>query len=475
MNEIGYDLLTDASIKRKVTILNQLLESDIPLPFSKIAELCKVSQKTLRRDIQTLSEHFPDMILQENASVSLNPLQSREPIFEFIDEQIKSNMLFSIVENTFYGEYESIDYLAEKFFIAESTLRKHLSLLKKVLKPFHLTLNLSPVEILGNEVNIRYFYFHFFEHSLEYSGPIYPEAKQSDLYNVLRSFVHNNGLILNVDYHRLMRWFFIGEHRIRQKKLVYFEKDIIDKYIASNAVSIIKNALIKTLKKTTINYMNESEIIFSFLISLDAIVYDEKSHFLPNEFLTEMEKFENLATDFFKASNLTYALNVELKAIIKAFLVNQHMLKDLNSLFQRNKPRFNTIIRKKYPDTVTIWTNILKKHTTFDYIDDLATSLTALTEAKVNRSRKVLFALSGTSSETSYYKYLAQKYVPKTAEIIFIFNQPVDNELIERLDIDFCVYNFSLTVETLNCTLFKFSSVPLDIEWETLSSELGGV
>ncbi|WP_170924750.1 helix-turn-helix domain-containing protein [Candidatus Enterococcus clewellii] len=475
MNEIGYDLLTDASIKRKVTILTHLLESEVPLPLSELADFCEVSLKTLRRDVQTLGDYFPDTIYQENAALSLNPLKSREPISKFIDEQIKGNMLFTIVEDTFYGECEPIEYLSEKFFVAESTLRKHLSLLKKVLKPFDLTLNLSPVEILGNEVNIRYFYFHFFEHSLEYSGSVYPEAKQSDLYNLLRSFLHKHGLVLNVNYHRLICWFFISEQRIRQKKLVYLDKSIIDKYASFHAVFTIRNALEKMSPPSVMFAVSESEIIFSFLLSLDTIVYDAKSHFLPNDFLIEMEKYENLVTDFFKVSNLTYALNVELKAIIKAFLVNEHALQGLTGLFHKNKPRFNSMIQKKYPDTYSIWIKILKKQTDFDYISDLAVSLTALTKAKVNRSRKVLFAFNGTSAETAYYKYQAQKYVPKTTETLFIFNQPIDNDLIERLDIDFCVCNFSLSVYDLSCKFFKFASVPSVVEWETLTNKLSAI
>lgn len=472
MNEIGYNLLSDASTKRKITILNILLESDSPVLISDLAEICEVSQKTLRRDAQALIELFPEALVLENATIFLSTSSNTNPILNYIEEEVRNNILFSIVEDTFYARSETIDYLSEKFYISESTLRKHLSILKDVLEDFDLTLNLSPIEILGDEVNIRYFYFHFFEQIAEYNQHTYPEQKQADLYAVLRNLIHTYGLILNVDYHRLIRWLAVNEQRIKQQKMVYLEQEIFDKYSKNDVFLVLKSAMEKTIQADLFSKISDAEIIFSFLIALDTIVYDEKSHFLPNSFLSEMEAYEHLATDFFRYSNLSYSLNVELKAIIKAFLVNEKALQELSPLFQKNNSNFKALMEKKYPKTISIWNEILKNNDDFLYKEDLAASLTSLTEAKVNRSSKVLFALSGTSAETAYYKYLAHKYVPTTAELSFIFNQPIDNNLIERLDIDVCICNFPLAPTSLNCTFFKFSSVPLDREWEMLAKKL---
>ncbi|MBO0441229.1 helix-turn-helix domain-containing protein [Candidatus Enterococcus ikei] len=475
MNKIGYNLLIDASTKRKITVLNLLLESDLPLLMSELAQICKVSPKTLRRDAQSLVELFPESVVFENSSLFLNTAVDINPVLSYIEDEVKNNILFSIVEDTFYGRSETIDYLSEKFFIAESTLRKHLSILKEVLDEFDLTLSLSPIEILGDEINIRYFYFHFFEQVADFSHNSYPEQKQADLYALLRNLTHTYGLILNVDYHRLIRWLAVSEQRIKQNKLVYLKQEIHEKYAKNDVFLVLKNAINQTLNANIYSRINDAEIIFSFLISLDTIVYDEKSYFLPNSFLSEMESFEHLATEFFQYSNLSYSLNVELKAIIKAFLVNEQALQELSPLFQKNNSDFKLLMEKKYPKTIALWNDILKNHDDFLYKEDLAASLTSLTEAKVNRRSKVLFALSGTSAETTYYKYLAHKYVPKTAELSFIFNQPIDNNLIERLDIDICICNFPLPPSSLNCTFFKFSSVPLDREWDMLAKKLTAI
>lgn len=472
MNEIGYKLLLDTSTKRKITILNLLLESELPILISELAEICEVSQKTLRRDIQALSKLFPDSLILENSSLILNISTDMNPILSYIEEEVKNNILFSIVEDTFYGRSETIDYLSEKFFIAESTLRKYLSVLKEVLEDFDLTLNLSPIEILGDEVNARYFYFHFFEQVAEYNQHSYLKSRHMDLYAILRSLLHNYGLILNVDYHRFVRWMTVSEQRIRQQKLVYLDAKILDKYRHSDTFIMLKAAAKKSLRPDSYNLITDSEIVFAFLISLDTIVYDEKSHFLPNSFLQATEDFEHLVTKFFQHSGLSYPLNVELKAIIKAFLVNEKALQELSPLFQKNDSKFKALMEKKYPKTIETWTTILKDNHDFLYKEDLAISLASLTEAKVNRSSKILFALSGTSAETAYYKYLAHKYVPKTAELAFVFNQPIDNNLIERLDIDVCICNFPLPSSDIGCTFFKFSSVPLDREWEILAKKL---
>lgn len=471
MNKIGYNLLTDVAVKRKIKILNLLVESDLPLSISKTAKLCNVSQKTITRDTQVLTELFPDAVIFENNSLFLNTSADMNLILNYIEDEVKNNILFSIVEDTFYARSATIDSYSDKFFISESTLRKYLFLLKKVLKQFDLTLNLSPIEILGDEINIRYFYFHFFEQITEFSRNNYT----NELFSLLRNLINVDGLLLNVDYHRLVHWSAITEQRIRQNKLVYLKQEVYEKHSRNSALPSIKRSMKENLDPVFYNQVNDAEIIFSFLLSLDTIVYDEKSYFVPNSFLNEMEYFDHLVNEFFQKSNLSYSLNVELKAIIKAFLANERVLQDLSPLFQKNSSTFQNLMKKKHHKTFSIWIDVLEDNDTFLYKEDLAASLTSLTEAKVNRNKKVLFALTGTPAETTYYKYLAHKYVPKTADLSFIFNQPIDNILIERLDIDVCICNFPLSSTDLKCIFIKFSNVPLDKEWESLEKRLNKI
>ncbi|MFD1901118.1 helix-turn-helix domain-containing protein [Enterococcus termitis] len=126
--------------------------------------------------------------------------------------------------------------------MAESTLRKYLSVLKDVLEDFDLTLNLSPLEILGDEVNIRYFYFHFFEQVAEYNQHSYLKSIHMDLYAILRNLLHNYGLVLNVDYHRFVRWMTVSEQRIRQQKLVYLDAHILEEYRHRDTFLMLKTA-----------------------------------------------------------------------------------------------------------------------------------------------------------------------------------------------------------------------------------------
>lgn len=468
MNEIAYDLLLDVAVKRKITILTLLLEADSPRALADIAKICDVSQKTLSRDAQDLIHLFPNLIIFEKSSLFLASQSDSNPLLSYIENELKNNILFSIVEDTFYARSESIEYLSEKFFIAESTLRKHLNVLKKVLKKFNLTLNLSPIEILGDEINIRYFYSRFFEQDPDFIRNNHPET----LYTFLKSLTHAESLILNVDYHRLICWAAVIEQRIKQSKTVYLKPEILEKYSNTYTISAIRTALNKSVETPLYNQFSNSEIIFVFLISLDALGYDEKSNFFPEGFLSEMELFENVANQFFQDANLTYSLNFELKSIIKAFLINEKVLQDLSPLFQKNNSKFQELIEKKYPRTFSIWNTILENDNTFVYKKDLAASLTSLTEARMTRSRNILFVVSGNPAETTYYRYLANKYIPKTDKLFFISDQPIDEMLIGRLNIDIFISNFPLEYSNLNCMFFKFSRVPLEREWLALSKML---
>lgn len=53
-------------------------------------------------------------------------------------------------------------------------------------------------------------------------------------------------------------------------------------------------------------------------------------------------------------------------------------------------------------------------------------------------------------------------------EVVFLFNQPLDNEFLEKMQIDICVCNVGTDKAITEAHQIRLSDVPLNSEWADL-------
>ena len=90
MNTYSYDLLVDKSIKRKIKILQILLEANRPVSLKTFSDLCDVSFKTIQQDVAYLIDNLPNALLLEefNHTLSLEKYGPSREIVTYIDSLI---------------------------------------------------------------------------------------------------------------------------------------------------------------------------------------------------------------------------------------------------------------------------------------------------------------------------------------------------------------------------------------------------
>lgn len=471
MNDLSYSLLVDKSLKRKVTILSMMLEASSPIPLETISHRLRVTQKTTQQDITFINEQFPDTIklLIYNGVPSLHKISDNHLITNHLNTLVENNPLFFVIESIFNGNTHDSYYYSDKLFISDSTLKKHLSILRSVLEHYSLTLSTSPIDIIGNEMNIRYFYFQYFRYGRKTSHNTLRDDQYMFVYNTIQSLIDNYGLVLNVDYYRVASWLLIFETRLEQQKFVQIPKKVHDKYKDKASYLKFKSAVLTHFSNNPLSSrLNDSEILFCYLTRLDTIIYEEHKSFFTNDFFYQFKNFEKLILSFFEKSNLGLSKNISLVYILQAYLTNLSMLTELTPLFQTIPYKLTRIVEKKYPATITIWHELLKKEMDFSYAYDVAINLTLLTETKMHKKKNILFVLTGESSSVNFYKENALKCTPYDMNPIFVFNAPLDNNLLEKINIDLCVCNLTPPKSIDPAKLFRLSDIPLESEWQEL-------
>lgn len=478
MNDLGYKLLVDKTVKRRIAILTALSETTHPLSLETIRTFNNSSIITLQNDITFLLDSFPNdlKIVDYNDSASLQKLNYSHKITNYINTLIQDSPLYFIIECLFDGKKEPLGYYSDTLFLSESTLRKHLNILKNVLKDYHITLSLSPLELIGKEINIRYFYFQYFRYSHTSAVLSVKQEHLTFIYDTLKEMIKKYGLVLNVDYYRVASWTLIFERRLSQGHYITFPPSLYDEFRHKNSFIKFNTAVREHFSKisdwpTLIN----DEILFAYLVRLDTLIYEDDKPYFTDDYFDQLNVYDELTTSFFSSMNISLSLNISLKIKLQAYLMNLNVLCKLSPLFQQNHAQLKRMVEMDYPDTLKIWNNLLQGSTLFEYPYDVAASLTLLTHVNLKQTKRVLFALTGEPSSITYYKARAAQCVPKEVDMFFLLNQPLNETVLENMSIDICVSNLVTDLHSDTTTLFKLSEIPLNSEWSELLNLLHSV
>ncbi len=476
MNTLIYELLVDKGIKRRITILNNLAGNNLPVSVDYLADLTNTSKRTLLQDVSYFNEDNPfDMQITKNERNELI-LESENPMLvaKYVDYISKDSPLFTVIEACYSGNIKSIEEIADNLFVSVTTLKKHLAIFKKILKDFNLQLQLSPLEITGDESSIRYFYFQYFKYGNDHYSLSIRKDQINDVHKVIDIINSDFGLFLNVDYNRLNIWLAIFEQRIKLRRYAYISENIMEKHRNSNSYITFKNAFSFSFNSNPyLKNLPESELIYAFITRLDAILYETKSVFFMDDYATNLLKYENCVNSFLRLNGLHTGIYNDLKITLQAYLSNTESLSDLTPYFEQINDELLAQVEKSHSSMHGDWYKVLmeNKHT-FVHTYEIAAKLTLITLSNLTIKKNILFSFTGEPAALIFYKSIALKITPSDMVAIFIFNEKINDHLIKKLSIDICIYNYILDEELTLCTSIRISNVPKINEWNYLLTKL---
>ncbi|WP_317946570.1 helix-turn-helix domain-containing protein [Carnobacterium maltaromaticum] len=490
MNRLMYKLITDKQAKRQVRILLILSSLLHPISLEELSEKTGVSERTLSNDLISLSSLTPvgleiNIVPRVGISLTYDPAIS---ISNFILEIAENNSIFIIIDDLFTGKVKSIREYSERLFISETALRKKLSVLKKNLREYKLSLSLSPLMIKGDEYNIRCFFFMYYKDT-KHSSFITPNRNQISVHAAIIDILkEETEVALYTDYIRASHWLNIVERRIKNGFYISLPEELIIKQMKKNSYRRFKEVYITQLAKSLkIKSLNEDEVVFAFLIRMDTIVY---RHTGLGKFILmyEEEIPKDIINPFlellFSEFNLTFKKDSELFELLKAFLTNSFLLNQLTSLLQKNSFELNQKIKNTHPMLYKSCLELvirseLTKYMNIEHFEDFSVRLTLILSTYVHNKnlekKRVLFSLTGETAYLDYFIMLCNCYLPRNMDIYFSFDKEITPEYLIEKKIDVWIHNYHVQNYPLNIISYQISSFPTFSEWSKLLSVLIGM
>ncbi|UOO46392.1 helix-turn-helix domain-containing protein [Enterococcus casseliflavus] len=479
MYKIGEDLVISNTIKRKKSMLTYLLDG--PKTIQSISKHIKASEKTVRRLLSDLKKELPNEIKIEilRSSVLILNVSDYFVFSSLLKSWAGDSPLFSIVESLFYNEKLTIPEYSDQLFLSETTTRNYFKILKNILAEYNLKLDLSPVvKLTGDEVNIRYFFFYFFNYSgeLVIQSPRYKENAKG-VYNYLDHLALEYQIPLYIDYSRLLIWIFVIETRLSQNSTVMIDDEIINFHWKTTYFQNFLKAFKRFFSSNEIwKNQTKSELVYAYVTRLSTLVYEDSKVYFMEEYFQYLEPYQLIVSDFFEKYKLNRVAYSELEFKLKAFLANLHFLSEITNLHQRVGVESN--ISKSYIPIYNLW-RLLLESSDWKFKDDIAKNLTYLTCTSLMKReykyKNILFVLTGEPVLIPYYKEILHQLLPQGACVNFLFNKPVSNELLQSLEIDIIVSNIYINVNEINLENYsqiRLSDNPDEWEWSALVEKI---
>ena len=139
----------------------------------------------------------------------------------------KHSTHFSILEFVFFNEGCQAESICKEFYISSSSLYRIISQINKVIKKqFQFAISLSPVRIIGNERDIRYFFAQYFSEKYYFLEWPFENFSSEPLSQLLELVYKETSFPMNLSTHRMLKLLLvINLYRIKFGHFMEIEKD----------------------------------------------------------------------------------------------------------------------------------------------------------------------------------------------------------------------------------------------------------
>lgn len=495
MEKLFYKLIYDKRLKRSITILEILYKTKHDVTIKELERILDTTQKTVLSTVD-----YAKTLLPSSFSLSVDDRRVRlhnngsQSIEAIIIEIAKKTLSYQIIEQAFYDTEQNIHTLANKLFVSESTLRVRIKYINKMLSIFKCRLSFYDIKISGDEENIRYFYYIYFselqelflsedEEKIEYSNRIIDKIK--------KEMVKGNHRLLKYSFQQVARWLLISRDRMRVGNFVQIDEALVERMKARETYASFKCVYEEEVSR----YLNsadapeikipEEEIVWAYLICLHSVVYlrdNEKAELVYDEkdCAQLMSRIDAFLEDIFDSLPIHNGDKEEFMAIHSAYLINLAVLSEITTLFQFGYPTVKNYVLSNLERLYITWSDkitSLKKGDLFDieYLDNISAQLAMITSQFVynqhHKAERVIYSFEGEAGLVVYLETLARTLQPKGVEAIFIYSEPITQELVLEMQPDIVVFNYQLPDAIKGCKMLRMSHIPQVQEW-TLLREL---
>lgn len=458
--------LLDKPEMTQVKIVQVLLDNGGRMTIKELEKQVRVSSVSLNKYLSIMDEQLNGLdrdihILVENKKVSLEipyHFNFQHILIHYLNKSINCRIIMYLSRHDSF----SIPKLCQELLISEATLFRRLKDINRLIDEFDI--QIKNAKFSGDELQIRYFLFEFYNHTL----PI-DVINYHPLDPVIVLLIENLSKELQLpiegkNFYHLYLWLLIGKRReLHGLTLQISQQDIYKQMIGEKFTRAVKKTNSR-LPNSVPAVQSETDLICLYVFFLSTYIYDSPMaknpymmDFFRNDFFRDiMNLSENTLETIGKHFNLNY-LSENLLWYIECNLYQLHFrMTQFNSYMSYFES--NYLVSKRMDDSIsTIVNHIIYEHLSlfplelspaiYDHVFSNYRFILQIIESECVKSITVGLAIQ--------VNYLAQQDILKTLETIFSKEFNVSFEIAQNEKI----YDLLITDIFLMDTSYKYKEI----------------
>lgn len=484
-NFLVYELILDKKIKRQIDLM-LILKNNIRMSIIDLASLLDVNERTIISDVNHLGERrlLISKIFVEKGFAEVIGVNN-QLFYEASFELIKDTLSYRLINYVYDQPVVEIGELSRIIHSSPTAIRSKIKEINSVIKKrFDCKLSSYNGEMKGSEVNIRYFFYSYFnELQLYFNVSRHTDNVANKAYSIyndklVKKMVHG----IDCSVYHLEQLLVITVDRIRANRIINIEvKNSLD--FTNNASYELFEGMYRyfLMKQFEIIDVRDGELFWAFISWLDTIVYSKHSSASMISFKNRAASNDdilNFVERAFAAIKIDDSEHDKFIELICSFINNQMVLATLSPLFQQLSREVKHLVKKNLTNAYRFWYELLEtQRSLYPRIlqDDIACKLAMIssqfTIKNDTKCKKVLFSLMGESGVVTYIETLIRKIFTGHVETIFVFNKPISEKMLDEENPDYIICNYKPLIGN-NIDYISVSYLPTESEWVSVISSI---
>jgi len=351
------DLLSKKS-HRQLELLELLFEHKRWFHRSELAELLNCTERAVKDDLSHVRSAFPDLIFHSSTN-GIRIINTDDSDIEMVYHHFfKHSTHFSILEFIFFNEGCDTDSICKEFYISSSSLYRIISHINKIIKKqYRFEISLNPVRIIGNEIDIRYFFAQYFSEKYYFLEWPFEDFSVEPLCKLLALVYKETAFPVNFATQRMLKLLLVTNlYRIKFSHFLEVEKnsfnnELLESFMQAEGIEDIVASFDSeyhiSLNKEVIGQLFVSYFQKMFFIDEEVFLsyaktdsYVKKSYRLLGELVDQVSREYNLQIDnkdnlIWHLHNTAHLHRQELSTEFILFDQKGNTIKNFQNIFPR--------------------------------------------------------------------------------------------------------------------------------------------
>ena len=300
---------------RQLELLELLFKNKRWFHISELAELLNCTERSVKDDLSHVKSSFPQLIFHSSTN-GIRIINTDDSDIEMVYHHFfKHSTHFSILEFIFVNEGYETESICKEFYISSSSLYRIISHINKIIKKqYNFKISLNPARIIGDEIDIRYFFAQYFSEKYYFLEWPFTDFSVEPLCKLLALVYKETAFPVNFATQRMLKLLLVTNlYRIKFGHFLEVEKnsfneqlmesfmqaegidEVVDRFATDYGISLTK----EVIGQLFVSYFQKmffiDETLFMDYVKSDR--YVEKSYHLLSDFIDQISSTYNFKID----------------------------------------------------------------------------------------------------------------------------------------------------------------------------------